>query len=231
MTLIGIDLAWGEKNPDAIAPIRITGGKAAWLPPILTHGDAALLAAVEDLAGDTPAHLAIDGPIICPNPSGSRPVDKLTHKHFHRQHAGCHPANLTLTPRPPLVGRLLSKAGFALDWDPDLPRLAYEVYPHPALVRFLNLDRILRYKRGPVAHRRAEFSKLQSFVRDKSSAEKITLPPPVAELLHRPWTKPNEDLTDALVCALIAHHHWRHRGLLTQILGDKDTGFLLIPAK
>jgi predicted RNase H-like nuclease len=229
LKLIGVDLAWGERNPDALAAITITGNSATWLPPFFTHGDLALLAAVDQIAGDAPAHLAVDGPIICPNPTGSRPVDKLTHKLFHRQHAGCHPANLALTPRPPRVGRLFADAGYALAWDPALPRLAYEVYPHPALVRFLHLDRILRYKRGPVASRRAEFTKLQTFVRDRSLTEGITLSPEVADLLARPWTKPTEDLTDAMVCALIAHHHWKHAGARTQILGDKETGFLVLP--
>ncbi len=229
MHLIGIDLAWGEKNPDALATITVTNGNATWHPPTFAQGDAALLTTIAAITGNAPAHLAIDAPIICVNPTGSRPVDKLTHQHFRRQHAGCHPANLALTPRPPRIGALLAAAGYPLDWNPALPRLAYEVYPHPALVRFLDLPRILGYKRSPVANRRTEFKKLQTFVRQKSTEHQITTPPEVGELLERPWTKPTEDLTDAMVCALIAHHHWIHQGKKTEILGDRGTGFLLVP--
>ena len=31
------------------------------------------------------------------------------------------------------------------------------------------------------------------------------------------------------VCALIAYHHWRHQGQQTQIIGDVQSGFLVLP--
>jgi predicted RNase H-like nuclease len=50
-----------------------------------------------------------------------------------------------------------------------------------------------------------------------------------AALLEARWTKDIEDQTDSLVCALIGDWHWRHGGERTQVLGDRETGFFLIP--
>jgi predicted RNase H-like nuclease len=39
-----------------------------------------------------------------------------------------------------------------------------EVYPHPAMIRWFGLERILKYKRGTVAERRREFRRYQSLL-------------------------------------------------------------------
>ena len=39
-------------------------------------------------------------------------------------------------------------------------RWVAEVYPHPAMVRMFGLPRIIKYKKGSVAERRKEFSKI-----------------------------------------------------------------------
>jgi predicted RNase H-like nuclease len=49
------------------------------------------------------------------------------------------------------------------------------------------------------------------------------------ELLGAVYSKEAEDRLDALFCALIAYHHWRHQGQQTQIIGDACSGFLVLP--
>ena len=53
---------------------------------------------------------------------------------------------------------------------------------------------------------------------------------PLAEVLSAPWTKPAEDRLDALLCALVGYHHWKHDGARSEVLGDLATGFIVVPA-
>jgi hypothetical protein len=62
------------------------------------------------------------------------------------------------------IARGLRERGFDLGWDPSIARLAMEVYPHPAMLRWFGLERILKYKRGPVGDRRREFRRYQSLL-------------------------------------------------------------------
>lgn len=111
------------------------------------------------------------------------------------------------------------------------PRIAIEVYPHPALVRLLRLPRIVKYKRGPAAVRRSEFRRLQRLLR-RLLAARFPFLDAGAEtraLLAEPWSRRAEDLTDALVCALVGLWHLHHRGRRSQVIGELATGFLLLP--
>ena len=234
MLLIGLDLAWGEKNSDGICLIRYARRRARVLGYAYPHGDAAVIAAIAaHLRTDEPAFAAIDAPIVCPNRTGARPVDRLTHTRFHREHAACHPANLTQCPRPPRVlARLATDLGFVAGWRGPASRLAAEVYPHPAMVRLFQLPRIIKYKKGPVAARRREFRRLQRLLRALLATEFpfLTLDAETPALLAAPWSKPVEDRTDALFCALLALRHVHHRGARSESLGDLTTGFILLPA-
>lgn len=176
--------------------------------------------------------VTIDAPIVCPNRSGTRPVDRLTHTLFHREHAACHPANLTKCPRPVRVRRRLEALGFTTGWHPGRGRkIIAEVYPHPAIVRLFRLRRIIKYKKGPVAQRRRAFRRYQQCIRRSCGRDFPTLlvDSATSELLSLPWSKSVEDQTDALVCALIGLWHWQYRGRRSEIIGDLDTGFILLP--
>jgi predicted RNase H-like nuclease len=237
--LAGIDLAWGEKMSDGVCfaaydPKRKKARLTGYAYP---QGDDALAALIAArLAPLQPAFLAIDAPIVCPNLTGARPVDRLTHTLFHRQHAACHPANLSKCPRPPRVlARLAADLGFAAGWSggpSDGSLLAAEVYPHPAMVRLFGLDRIIKYKKGPVAAKRAEFARLQGLIAALLEREfsYLALDTETPALLSEPWSKPVEDRTDALFCALIALHHVRHAGARSEVIGDAASGFILLPA-
>jgi predicted RNase H-like nuclease len=99
------------------------------------------------------------------------------------------------------------------------------------MVRLFKLPRIVKYKKGSVAHRRREFRRLQKLIRSSipSFFPSLSLPPDAISLLQDPWSKPVEDLTDALFCALIGLWHWQHRGSRSQIIGDLRSGFILLP--
>lgn len=245
MLIAGIDLAWGEKNGDGLCLVeyRPAAERRAAHARVLEHnhvfGDEALLGALFAAVGEGPAFLAFDAPVVCVNDAGRRPVDAAVSEAFRAQHAGCYPVNTRLAPRPlRLAARLRDAHGFALDPSAKgaiSARRAAEVFPHPAIVRFLGLAKILEYKRKagrPRAHSDAEFARLQRGVGELlvTHFPWLAPAPETAALLSSPWSKPVEDQIDAVVCALIALWHVHHSGRRSDVFGDVETGFVLVPA-
>lgn len=231
--VVGIDLAWGERRPDGLCLLAGTRGKVGHIAHGLTQGDGELLGWLRrNLPAGIPSLLCLDAPVVCPNRTGSRPVDALTHRLFHREQAGAHPANRTRCARPLRVAGKLRRAGFviATDW-PRTPRALIEVYPHPATVRWFGLDRTIKYKRGPVTARRRAFARLQRLLRRwlAQVAPEIPNQRPTADLLRARWSKDREDLTDALLCAMVGWQ-WAVRGRRAlELLGDTRRGFIVVP--
>lgn len=229
----GIDLAWGERRPDGLCLLRGEGRRVVGVSYTLARGDAALLAHLHGhVPPGEPALLCLDAPVVCPNRRGARPVDRLTHRLFHRVQAAAHPANRTLAARPLRVVRRLQRAGYDISagW-PAAPRALVEVFPPPATVRWFGLGRTIKYKRGPAAARRREFARLQRLLRAwlADQAPEIAGNLPTRRLLRTAWTKDTEDLTDALLCALVGWQ-WAVRGRRSlEILGDLRGGFIVVP--
>ena len=231
--LAGVDLAWGEKKHDGVCFLEWDGKRGVVAGFDYPQGDRELLEALlEKTHGYRSVFVTVDAPMVCPNRTGTRPVDRLTHRMFHREHAACHPANLTKCPRPPRIARLLEKHGFKVGWQttPGKKTVA-EVYPHPAMVRMFGIPRIVKYKKGRVADRRKEFRRLQDLLQQclKKKFACLRVDSETAALFRDGWSKPVEDLTDALFCALIGLWHWIHRGRKSEVIGDRRTGFILLP--
>ena len=231
--LIGVDLAWGEKMHDGVCFVELDGVGGRVVGFGYPQGDRDLMKLIRETSRNyQTVFVTVDAPIVCPNRTGTRPVDRLTHRMFHRQHAACHPANLMRCPRPPRVARLLQRKGFRVGWENRVGgRWVAEVYPHPAMVRMFGLPRIIKYKKGSVAERRKEFRRLQGLMRRlmRRSFPKLRLGKEATDLLRQRWSKPVEDRTDALFCALIGMWHWMHRGKRSEVIGDRKTGFILLP--
>ncbi len=231
--LIGVDLAWGEKMHDGVCFVELEGVGGRVVGFGYPQGDRDLM----KLIGETSRNyqtvfVTVDAPIVCPNRTGTRPVDRLTHRMFHREHAACHPANLMRCPRPPRVARILQRNGFRVGWETLAGgRWVAEVYPHPAMVRMFGLPRIIKYKKGSVAERRKEFQRLQGLMRKlmKRRFPGLKLNQETRSLLRQKWSKPVEDRTDALFCALIGMWHWMHRGKRSEVIGARKSGFILLP--
>lgn len=236
LRILGIDLAWGYRNPDGVCSIEIENGNARVNEIGLIRGSTALKDWVLNHTKKSCVMAMVDAPIICPNPSGSRPVDRLSHVKFGRFKAGCYPANQKLCPRPVEVGNILKQLGFKISWGIATAKkqrlIASEVYPHAALIRFFGLKERLLYKKGPVEQRRKGFSHLQQLVRSSLEGDlfDVELTQKHQFIFEKPWTKDNEDQMDALICGLMGYWHWIHNGEKTEVLGDKDTGFILVPS-
>lgn len=234
--LVGIDLAWGDRNPDGVTILRFDDGldRPMSAPPVTfnTRGDAEFFMALASAESAERLLVAIDAPLICPNQEGSRPVDKECTRRFGRYHAGCHPANQRLCRRPLRIAAGLVERGYVLTTDTGRgTRIACEVYPHPATIQLFGIEKTIKYKKGLVASRRAEFLRYQGCLRACLDRE---LPEWLESDAHRtllatPWSKPIEDQTDSILCALIAYLHLRHEGRRTEVIGDDHHGHILLP--
>lgn len=233
---VGVDMAWGKRKPDGIFCFVWDGKKLRAWDCFLSHGDESLLANILSLTGGYDRGvIAIDAPLIIKNKRGMRPVDKLTHALYRKEHAGCHPAYLDKINRPVVIANRLKQVGFPVT--PDvLPSgvSVIEVYPHISTLHVFGLTRILKYKKGCVSDRKREFARYQKLLR--LSLKSFFFCVELSSELERfmklsPWNKNLEDQTDAMLCALTAWHHWVTRGQGTEVLGDRRTGFIVSCAR
>jgi len=184
--------------------------------------------------------IAVDAPIAIGNLTGMRECDRLTHKLFGRYHAGSYPANQSRPFAAKTVGfgdGLLAKEfSHAPVIEPRQPcRFQIEVFPHPAMVRLFNLEKILKYKKGSVAERRVELAKLRAYIGDRLPVLKPPLdlaqslgilpelPPPGKNL------KPFEDQLDSVICAYVAAHWWYWGTERNVVLGELPEGYIIVP--
>ena len=185
--------------------------------------------------------IAVDAPTIINNQTGMRLPDKLTHKHFGRYHAGCYPANLSLAFAPRTTGfsRSLQQRNFphAPTINPQqLGRYQIEVFPHPATINLFGLTKILKYKKGRIANRRQELDKLRGCIinilpqlEPALSLANLNQIPIITEQLTGRELKAIEDRLDSLLCAYVAAYWWYWGTAKNIVLGNIDTGFIVIP--
>lgn len=240
MYFVGVDLAWGMRNPTGVAVLD-AGHTLVHLGA--ERGDDAVLAALSPyVQGD--CLVGIDAPLVVVNRTGQRPAEAALNRDFGRFHAGAHPAN---TGRPEFAGgpRGARLAGLLdLDMDPRsrAPRRAIEVYPHPATVALFRLGRTLKYKAKPgrgVPQLRGELLRLMDALEGLRSAGVplrvadnptwVALRRHVAAAERKSDLRRAEDPVDAVVCAYVAAYaHRRPQGVVTY--GDVDTGYIVTPA-
>ncbi|MCC5605366.1 DUF429 domain-containing protein [Nostoc sp. CHAB 5834] len=249
MKFIGIDLGW-KSQPSGLCCLEWIDGQLQLLDLDRKEAIADILSWIDQsVQPDEPAIIAVDAPTLIPNATGSRLPDKLSHKHFGKYHAGCYPANqnLPFAHRTINFGLELESRGFAHapTIEPQkLSRYQIEVFPHPAIVNLFNLERILKYKKGRVNERRLELIKLQNYLLDILPS----LSPPLrlcgslrqaagasTFLLEIPTTgaalKATEDKLDSLICAYVAAYWWYWGEQRNLVLGDRTTGYIIIPQR
>jgi predicted RNase H-like nuclease len=179
--------------------------------------------------------VAIDAPIIAPNaPGTSRPADREVTRIYGRFDAGVYPANRERCARPIELARELQDLGFSLDpldVARRVPRVALEVYPHAAAVGLFGLERIVKYKKGRVAQRRAGLVRWKELLERELPRLPLPVQPPVVEdpqSLRGRSLKDLEDRLDAMLCAAMAAHYWNMPQACT-IAGDVENGYILVP--
>ncbi|MEB3356896.1 MAG: DUF429 domain-containing protein [Synechococcales bacterium] len=243
MKFFGIDLGWSSgasglcclnwvENRLALVNLeRLTAiaDILQWLDQHLTAGESAVV--------------AVDAPTLIPNASGMRLPDRLAHQYFSRYHAGCYPANLGRPFAERTVGFGLSLEARGFIHAPHLSapqpegRYQLEVFPHAAAIHLFQLDRILKYKKGRVAERRNELSRFRHLLLQSLPQIEPTLPlldePPRTDLPPIPAggteLKAVEDQLDSLLCAYTAAHWWYWGSDRNWVLGDRTSGYIVVP--
>lgn len=245
MRFIGLDLAWSARNPTGAALVEgdATGGEL--LTTTLLGGDDEVIAFVAQHAGTMSALVTIDAPLHVPNASGRRPAEAEISKAFARYHAGAHPANRSRLAfngvvRGEALVAQLEALGFTHDAEvtAQMPvRQIVEVYTHPALIAFFDLDRIIQYKARPKRsheHRLAEFRRYQHYLRTLSTADPA-LHNTAALLDHdlqfpsKVRLKDYEDLLDGVLCAYIGQYLWRWGMARARVYGSMAEGYITTP--
>ncbi|RNI23984.1 DUF429 domain-containing protein [Flexivirga caeni] len=215
MHFVGIDLAWGERNPTGVAVLDGTG---ALRQVVAVRTDDEIAAIVQAAApGDLVA--GIDAPLIVANETGSRPAEQALGKDFAAYEAGAHPSNLA---NPAFAAgtrgaRVAVLLGLDIAPDSRASRRALEVYPHPATVALFRLGQTLKYKNKPgrdVEQLRGEMLTLirlleslesaKPALRLKQSAQWQGLVDTVQGATRKAQLRSAEDPIDAIICAYVA---------------------------
>jgi predicted RNase H-like nuclease len=235
---LGIDFGW-RSQPSGLCALHWQDGalhlgdlrRVEVLPEIFAWVD-------EQMPEGVTGGIAVDAPTLIPNETGMRLCDRLAHRYFGKYHAGCYPANLgsPFAERTLALGRGLEDRGFA-----HAPRLEakqpgrfqVEVFPHPAMIHLFKLDRIIKYKKGKVAERRSELSRLRQCILTHLPVHNPSLMLPADALPVVPQRgidlKHLEDRLDSLICAYVAAHWWAWGDARNQVLGDETTGYIIVP--
>ncbi len=208
----------------------------------------ATLAGVHEFIAEhesTETIVAIDAPLIINNETGMRPCEKAVTSQFGRRHAGAHASNrsLYLNPGSVKLANDLETRGYrhcsapGCLWDSG-GRWFLEVYPHPAHVVLFERDRIIKYKRGRVAQRRLGLDEFQREIRERifglsspfelDSTIEAFLKTDVATLRGH-QLKYHEDILDSILCAYLAFHLWRWGWQKNEMIGDLDSGYIVVP--
>lgn len=243
MKFLGVDLGW-TSQPSGLCCLElhektlklISLQRSATIPDVLAWVDAWV-------SPEESAMIAVDAPTLIPNATGMRSPDRLAHQYFGRYHAGCYPANLGLpfAQRTIAFGLSLEERGFA--HAPELQpqqtgRFQIEVFPHPAMVHLFQLERILKYKKGTVAQRHVELVRLRHYILEILPALTPALlltgadgSPLLPEVPTQGTTmKALEDQLDSLICAYVAAHWWYWGLERNWVLGDRTSGYIIVPA-
>jgi predicted RNase H-like nuclease len=238
---LGVDLAWGTRNPSGVAALDADG---ILLDLARAVSDDDIVAWLTPYSGQVPGdacHVGIDAPIVVPNASGLRDCERLVGRYFGRFGASCHPANTAMPAFS--AGTRAQRLLDVLDLEGDPagtgPHRAFEVYPHQAAVMLFGLTTVLRYKSKPgrdLNGMRAELLRLMTLLEALADHE---VPLDVAvcpgwrrlrDAVRLAGTKAAlrrcEDPVDAVLCAYVVRYAHARPGRV-RVLGDHLGGHVL----
>jgi predicted RNase H-like nuclease/ppGpp synthetase/RelA/SpoT-type nucleotidyltranferase len=239
MHFVGVDLAWGQKNPSGVA---VLDDRGRLLHVSAQSDDDSIVAALTPYV-DGGCVVGIDASLVVENPTGNRPCEAALNRDFARFDAGAHPSN---TGKREFAegtrgARLADRLGLDMDPTSISQRRAIEVYPHPATVALFRLGRTLKYKNKtgrPLPQLRGELVRLMELLEGLAQAS-----PALHVADHQDWKalvarvesaerksdlRRAEDQVDAVVCAYVALFAER-RPELTTTYGDLKSGYIVTP--
>jgi predicted RNase H-like nuclease len=147
---IGIDLAWGEKNPSGFCVLQYNnkGLKLLDVKLLLT-----LTEILEEISKyqDSKVCIGVDAPLLIPNESGNREIEKEFNKDFSSHKISMLPVNQKIMQKysPSIRSQKLYEALYQKGYrrNKDAKKSIFEVYPHATIAVCFNQYNILPYKR------------------------------------------------------------------------------------
>ena len=243
--LIGIDLAWGEKNGSGCVELVRRGGGLELARLEVLHSLDEIAEWIEPERGDWV--VAIDAPLVVRNATGMRTADRQASSRYGKFQAGAYPANRKLLGEDHRGGQLLRRletGGAVLveqAGDVGDGRLVFETYPHVVMIELFELERTIKYKRrkgSGVEGQRAGQQELADAISahfcEGDDRPLLRLDDGLAGLLNTPDPplggrdlERREDLLDGLVGAYMAA--WADAGRPLQGLGEVGEGVMIVP--
>ncbi|KYH46017.1 DUF429 domain-containing protein [Branchiibius sp. NY16-3462-2] len=239
MHFIGIDLAWGERNPSGVAVLD-DSGTLVHLSAERTDDD--IVAVVQPYLRDG-AIVGIDAPLVVRNATGNRAAEQALNKDFARFDAGAHPVNTGITAFADGTrgARISARLGLDLNPDSTRDRRGVEVYPHPATVALFNLGRTLKYKNKQgrtVSELREAMRTLLGLLESLATATPAlrlvgsdqwrAQVAAVESATTKAQLRVVEDQVDAVICAYVALYRQR-RPTDTTTYGEYPDGYIVTP--
>lgn len=240
---IGLDLAWTPHHETGVCVLEGTA-EAMRLTRLDCVVEPPEAFATLCCSFGLDAVVAIDAPLIV---EPERRAESELARNFGKYKAGAYSANMPfLTKMNGLAGPQLAKhliaAGFCFD-PMKLTRAAHgrfamEVFPHPAHVVLFELEQRLAYKKGPLAARRTAMLQYQRHLAALLARELplVFESPAVRDVLAADSTnvpgralKNLEDRLDALSCAYVAYHCWKHGPTGFSVFGCAEHGCIVVP--
>ena len=248
-TFIGLDLAWGGRNPHGYCVLESDGtdirctyiGASSASVEVLTES-------VTRVANRSEATIvAIDAPLLFPpDPSIERPIDvdigRVFGRHKVRPLSGREARNRGQTAGLEL-GEALRECGFTLDPRGLLAgeraeQVAFEVFPHTIHVRLFHLSQQLFYKHGAASEKRRGLRTYERHLRrtfedeapgllDGHELQGVLEEQTLATARDERALKHLDDTLDGLTCALAAFLAWS-KPEEWEMLGDMS-GYMVMP--
>jgi predicted RNase H-like nuclease len=242
---IGIDLAWkSDRNHSGGAVLE--GDKSALVLREIASG-LDTLASIETfirLHTVTDTVVAIDAPLVIPNPKGQRACETEISRRFSYADASAHTSNLTLYPNARSVQfrKNLENRGFEHCPQHHTSNMSgkwfFEVYPHPAHVILFRRERIIKYKKGRVANRKDGLKEFRQNLHQHLSISQpaLKIEGALKEFIDQPLEalrgialKHYEDKLDAVFCAYLAAYFWAWSYERNEMIGTREKGYIINP--
>ncbi|MBC8237319.1 MAG: DUF429 domain-containing protein [Helicobacteraceae bacterium] len=223
---IGIDLAWGEKNLSGFC-VLISHPKSKSLKIL----DIQLLKSIDEIVKEIQkyeehkVYVGVDAPLVVPNESGNREIEKNFNKDFAKYKISMLPANRKILKKhsPNIRSEELYKklvaSGFKRDFKND--KVLFEVYPNATIAMLFNNHKILPYKRKK--GRNTEFIREQLDIYKKYLSKVVSAHPLLKVDIREckgQKLKDYEDTLDSLVCGYSMYHCRFNEARFYQVEGN-----------
>lgn len=213
---IGIDLAWGEKNLSGFCALELSTSQITSKHKLKIL-DLKLIKSIDEIVQEIDkykerqVYVGVDAPLVIPNKTGNRDIEKDFNKDFSKYKISMLPANRNLLTKysPKIRSEELYKEletkGFKRDYASD--KVIFEVYTHSTIAMLWNDHKILPYKRKK--GRDTTFIKEQLGIYKKYLKKSISSHNIFKEdisLFKGQKIKNYEDKLDAITCAYSIYH-------------------------